>query len=158
MSYKNRQKRNDRVILATKNFGIWFVCGTFFIVVMEMLLASTIFATSRSSIIQGNLSSSLWQEFTSIAIRVPKYAVGIQILWLPITIVTSLHTYLSGLPTLQRTLLIIIAVIFVFLAGVFLVAMFSQGMVDFGLFMLFYPFVAGTFCWWLTKTMAFPTS
>jgi hypothetical protein len=156
MNDKNHQERNVRVPLAVKNFGIWLVCGTLFTVAMKMLLASTIFATSQSSITQGNLSPSFGQELSNIAIRVKNYAIGFQILWLPITIVTSLHTYFSGLPNLRRILLIIIAVIFVFLAAVFSFTILYHAMVDFDLLMLLYPFAAGLFCWWLTKVAALP--
>jgi hypothetical protein len=158
MSDNNHKERNDRIILAAKNFGIWLVCGTLFIVAIKILLVSTVFSTSHSNIIQDNISSSLGQEFSNIAIRVRNYAVATQILWLPITLIISLHTYLSGLPTLQRTLPIIIAVIFVFLAAVFAFAMLLDAMVSFSLLTLFYPFAAGTFCWWLTKIVAFPKS
>ena len=151
MSDNNFQERDDRFIYAAKNFVIWFVCGTLFIVVVEMLLESTIFGVSLFRVNQDNVSQSLGQVLLSVAVRAKNHAVENQILWLPITIVTSLHTYLSGLPTLRRTFLIITAVIFAFLAMIISFAVLSQGMVDFNLLVLFDPIAAGPFCWWLTK-------
>ena len=158
MSDRKFHNGSGRVIMAAKIFGFWLLFGTLLTVAIKMLLASTIFGVSLTKLKPDNLPQSLGEVFLIVAIRLKNYAIETQILWLPVTIITSVYTLLSGLPTLRWTFLIIIVVIFVFLAAVISYAMHYRVMVDFDLLMLIYPFAAGLFCWWLTKNVAFSRS
>lgn len=153
----NHKGKNGSAILAAKSFGIWMLCGTLCIVVLE-ILADRLLSISFSAHSEPNAANSLVQNLWSLAVRAVHYGISAQIVWLPATIIFSIYVFLQGFPNLRRTFLLMGAVVFAFIATGAVIGTVYDAMVDFDALILVYPFAAGLFCWRLTKTVVLPNS